>query len=186
MATQDKFGDERLKKSAGDPVRSPRDDADVDRVQEDGTALSASDRRRLLRQEWVQEILPSPPSIPGMHLCWVSTTNSTDPVYKRLQLGYMPVKASEVPGFGGQYTVKEGEFDGCIACNEMLLFKIPAQRYNDLMTIYHSDMPAEQEEAIRERVMQKQERDSDGRDLVSVEGSFTQLGRTPVRNPSFI
>ena len=127
--TKDTFGDQRLKKDAGDSVRGARDDADVDRVQQDGSALSAAERRRMLRQEWVQEVLPTPPKIPGFHCCWLSTTNSTDPVFKRIQRGYVPVKASEVPGFGTQFTVSGGEFDGCIACNEMLLFKVDEQLY---------------------------------------------------------
>ena len=96
MATKDTFGDQRLKKDAGDSVRGARDDADVDRVQQDGSALSAAERRRLLRQEWVQEVLPTPPKIPGFHCCWLSTTNSTDPVFKRIQRGYVPVKASDL------------------------------------------------------------------------------------------
>ncbi len=106
----------------------------------------------MLRQESVQEILPTPPNIEGFHCCWLSTTNSTDPVYKRMQRGYTPVKASEVPGFGGQFVAVGGEFDGCIACNEMLLFKIDKQTYVDLMNIYHYDMPKEQEASIREKI----------------------------------
>lgn len=58
--TKDTFGDERLKKDAGQAVRGSRDGADVDRVSEDGSALSAAERRRMLRQEWVQEVLPTP------------------------------------------------------------------------------------------------------------------------------
>ena len=141
MATKDDMmGDARLKKDSGNDVRGSRDSADVDRVQQDGSALSAEERRRLLRNEWVQEVLPTPPQVAGWHHCWLSTTNSTDPVYKRVQRGYVPVKTSEVPGFGAQYAAVGGEFDGCVMCNEMLLFKIPVQLYNDLMTIYHHDM----------------------------------------------
>lgn len=184
--TKDTFGDERLKKDTGSPVRGPRDDADVDRVQRDGSALSAADRRRLLRQEWVQEVLPTPPKLPGFHCCWLSTTNSTDPIYKRIQRGYIPVKASEVPNFGPQFTSKGGDFDGCIACNEMLLFKVPDELYQDLMSIYHHDMPLEQEEAIRESVNGKSDVDSNGRRLGEVEGDFNSLGRGAPRNPTFI
>ena len=175
MANTDKFGDERLKKDAGQSMRGSRDLADVDRVQQDGGSLSAAERRKLLRQDWVQEVLPTPPAIPGYHVCWLSTTNSTDPIYKRIQRGYAPVKSSEVPGMGTQYAVSGGEFDGCVACNEMLLFKITTELYNDLMTIYHHELPSEQEEAIYERV-NSQEADSSGRNLVSVEG-FNNLGR---------
>jgi len=183
--TSDTFGDNRLKKNSGKSVRGSRDDADVDRVQQDGSALSAEERRRLLRQDWVQEVLPTPPQIPGQHVCWLSTTNSTDPVYKRIQRGYVPVKASEVPGFGSQYTAPEGEFGGCIACNEMLLFKIPTELFEDLMTIYHHDMPTEQEESVHESVSAAQEYDSSRRKLVEVEGGFNTLGRGNTRPPSF-
>jgi len=186
MTTKDTFGDERLKKDTGTSVRGSRDSADTDRVQQDGSALSAEERRRLLRNEWVQEVLPTPPKVEGFHHCWLSTTNSTDPVYKRIQRGYIPVKASEVPGFGTQYTAVGGEFDGCVTCNEMLLFKIPVQLYNDLMTIYHHDMPMEQEASIRENVNRKNDEDSNGRALAQVEGDFNNLGRGSNRMPSFI
>lgn len=177
MSTNDKFGDDRLKKSSGADARGSRDMADASRVNSDGGSLSAEERRRLLRQEWVQEVLPSIKSPEGWHYCWLSTTNSTDPIHKRMQMGYTPVRASEVPGFtSSQYKVAGGEFDGCIACNEMLLFKVEDQRYQDLMTVYHSDMPAEQEQSIKERIG-TQEQDSNGRNLVSSEG-FERFGRT--------
>lgn len=183
---KDTFGDDRLKKDAGQTVRGSRDSADVDRVQQDGSALSAAERRRMLRQDWVQEVLPTPPKLPGFHCCWLSTTNSTDPVYKRIQRGYVPVKASEVPAFGTQFTATSGEFDGCVACNEMLLFKIPLETYQDLMMIYHHDMPMEQEASIRDRVSSMNEEDSEGRRLAQIEGDFNNLGRGNSRNPTFI
>lgn len=184
MSKDDRFGDERLKKESGAAARGSRDNADVSRVQQDGMDLSAAERRRLLRQEWVSEVLPTPPAIPGFHLCWLSTTNSTDPIHKRLQLGYQPVKLAEVPGFE-QYKVNTGPFEGCVACNEMLLFKIPQQVYQDLMTIYHHDIPLEQEAAIRDRVNNQTDEDSTGRRLHEVEGDFNQLGRAPTRTPHF-
>jgi len=181
----DKFGDERLKKDAGQAVRGSRDDADTDRVSSDGSTLSAAERRRLLRQEWVQSVLPQVPEMPGFHLCWVSTTNSTDPIHKRMQVGYTPVKASEIPGFDQYKIASENEFNGCIACNEMLLFKLPMQIYQDLMAIYHDDMPREQEQAIRDRVNNANEQDSNGRSLLEIEGDFHQLGRQSTRTPIF-
>jgi len=184
MTTDDKFGDARLKKNSGGETRGPRDNADADRVQ-DGTALSAEQRRRLMRQEWVQEVLPKSPEIPGFHQCWVSTTNSTDPIHKRIQMGYTPVKASEVPGFD-HYTINGGQFDGCIACNEMILFKIPNQVYQDLMTIYHYDIPLEQEQTIRDNIENSmRDVDSEGRKLGTVEGGFNELGKSLARTPHF-
>jgi hypothetical protein len=185
MSTNDRFGDERLKKDSGASARASRDSADVSRVTQDGTTLSAAERRKLLRQEWVQEVLPTPPGVPGFHLCWLSTTNSTDPIHKRLQVGYQPVKTSEVPGME-QYKIDGGQFDGCVQCNEMLLFKVPNEVYQDLMSIYHHDMPLEQEQAIRERVMGGNEVDSSGRPLNTVEGDFSRLGQSMSRTPTFV
>ena len=187
MATRDDtFGDSRVKKDAGEAMRGSRESADADRTQNNGTYLTAAERKAALRQEWVQEVLPTPPKLEGFHTCWLSTTNSADPIYKRMQRGYLPVKSAEVPILVKQFTVESGEFEGCVSCNEMLLFKIPAQTYEDLMMVYHHEMPMEQEESIKEMVKRKQEEDSSGRSLGQVEGDFENLGRGPGRNPTFI
>lgn len=180
----DKLGDERLSRTSGADSRSSRDSADVDRVQQDGLALSAAERRRLLRAGMVTEVLPTIPEKPGWHRCWLSTTNSTDPIHKRIQVGYQPVRVSDVPGLE-QFKVDGGQFDGCVACNELLLFEVPMDVYQDLMTIYHHEMPLEQEAAIRERVNSRKEEDSDGRNLNIVEGDFNNLGRAPAHPPQF-
>ena len=181
------FGDERLKKDAGTATRGSRQAENVSRTQDDGGTLSASERRQQLRQEWVHEVLPKAPEIPGMHTVWLSTTNSTDPIYKRIQLGYMPVMQAEIPEFGmGQFTVGSGEFQGCVACNEMLLFKVPLERYNDSMAIYHHDMPLESEQQIYERVKGHSAKDSDDRELTTVEDGFNNLGKRPASPPTFI
>lgn len=184
MSKNDKFGDERLSKSSGEAARNSRDNADVDRVQQDGMTLSSAERRRLIRSEMVSEVLPKVPNISGFHTCWLSTTNSTDPIHKRVQLGYQPVRVSEVPGFE-QYKIDGGQFDGCVACNEMLLFKLPMEIYQDIMAVFHHDMPLEQEQAIRERVMGKNDEDSEGRKLGIVEGEFHNMGRAPAGTPHF-
>jgi hypothetical protein len=182
---EDKFGGDRVTKG-GSAAHSPRDSADVGRKNEDGGYLAAEERRRLLRNEAVAEILPTPPKIDGYHFCWLSTTNSNDPIHRRMSVGYLPVKASELNGFD-QYKIADGsQFEGCIACNEMLLFKIEEVRYQDLMMIYHHDIPLEQEQSIRDKVVNaaKNERDSDDRQIGIVEGEFENLGRQ-VRTPHF-
>lgn len=183
MSKQDKLGDERLSRSVGSASRGSRDGADVDRVQQDGLALSAAERRRLLRAGMVSEVLPTIPDKLGWHRCWLSTTSSTDPIHKRMQLGYQPVRVSDVPGLE-QFKIDGGQFDGCVACNEMLLFEIPTEVYQDLMMIYHHEMPLEQETAIRERVQNQHEEDSNGQNLSIVEGDFDSLGRQ-TRTPQF-
>jgi hypothetical protein len=174
-------GDDRLKKSAAAPVRGDRVEADASRTLNDGTAMSMEERRRLIRSEWSQDVLPTPPQDPGWHYCWLSTTNATDPIYKRMQKGYEPVRASDVPGFT-QYRATQGEFEGCVACNEMLLFRIPEELYQEYMTVMHYERPMEEEEILKANAAIN-ERDSDGRDLGQTEG-YDSLARR-VRSPQF-
>jgi hypothetical protein len=173
-------GDDRLRKSSGDN-RTDRDSADLDRIAQDGTALTAAERRKLLRAEFTQEILPSCPPIPGWHLCWLSTNSKGDPIHARMRLGYVPVKSNEVQGLE-KYGMTGGEWDGMISCNEMLLFKIPNETYQDMMTLFHHDMPLENEEAIRSQI--------DGQEIAveaekGVPDGFNQLAHK-VRTPTFI
>ena len=178
--------DERLVKNAGSGVRSDRNNADADRTSKDGTALTAEERRNQLRQDWVQELLPTPPTLPGFHTCWLSTTNSMDPIYKRMQRGYVPVTVAEVAGFSSASDViKDGEFKGCISCNEMLLFKVEDQIYQDLMGIFHFDMPLEAERGIYEKLNSGDTRDNSGKRLDIVEGDFNAMGHRPSHTPRF-
>lgn len=167
--------DSRLKK-VGDTGRADRAAEDQKRTDADGTILTQSERRRMFRNEWAQEALPSTPEIAGYHLCWLSTSNSYDPIHKRMRMGYEPVMASEIPGFE-HLKMKSGEFEGVISVNEMVLFKIPLEIYNDLMDEFHNAMPLEQEELLRDSA-RINGRDSNGRELGSVEGDgFASLGR---------
>lgn len=174
-------GDDRLKKSTAAPVRGDRVEADASRTLNDGTALTMEERRRMIRSEWNQDVLPTPPKVEGWHYCWLSTTNSTDPIYKRMQKGYEPVRASEIPGFA-QYTATQGEFEGCVSCNEMLLFKIPEELYQEYMLVMHYERPLDEEEILKANAVVN-ERDSDGRELGQAEG-FDSLARR-VRAPEF-
>lgn len=177
--------DERLVKKSVNPAqssaRADRASADTSRTDTDGTALTMEERRKLLRSEWNQEVLPTPPKMPGWHTCWLSTTNSSDPIFKRIQKGYELVKLSEVPGFS-QYHVDQGEYVGCVACNEMILAKIPEELYQDLMAYFHHELPMEEEEMLRANAVQM-EKDSNGRELGEVEG-FDSLARR-VKVPTF-
>lgn len=182
--SENKFigGDERLKKSSAPTVRGDRAEADASR-NDDGTAFNLEERRRMIREEWSNDVLPQPPKVDGWHYCWLSTTNATDPIYKRMQKGYVPVKVSEIPGFA-QYKVQQGEFEGCVACNEMLLFKIEEELYQEIMRIFHYERPNDDEEMLRANAAENiNERDSNGRALGEVEG-FDNLARR-VRPPQF-
>ena len=123
--------------------------------------------------------LPKTPEMPGWHLCWLSTTNGYDSIDKRMRLGYIPVRADELPGFEN-YRVKAGEDIGFIACNEMRLYKIPMEVYQDIMMQMHHEAPNEEADKIRVQAENLQgARDSSGKALGKVEGEgFGNMDRT--------
>lgn len=110
------------------------------------TELSDEVRLEMLRGGG-QSILPSIPGIDGYHSCWLSTTNGNDPIHRRIQLGYSPVKATDVPGFAFS-SIKSGEWQGCIGVNEMIAFKIPNDLHNKYMQELHYHAPNREEEGI--------------------------------------
>jgi len=148
--------DERLKKELG-AGRGSR--AMSDRAVTERRDISDDDRLQMFQQASFNDALPDLPNLPGYHLCWLTTTNTRDPIHRRMQLGYEPVKPEEVPGM--QYaTLKTGEWSGFIAVNEMLAFKLPMSLYQRFMQEAHHDAPlreeqslADQSDAIREQLM---------------------------------
>lgn len=149
------------------------DSSRVTRVERESaeTTLATTNERRKMFREFSQEALPTPPAIPGWHFCWLSTTNQYDPIYKRMRMGYEPVKAedSEALKEFEHLRLKSGEYEGCIAVNEMVLFKIPQEIYQEVMEEYHHNMPLEEEERIKSNALTN-DRDSHGRKLGQVEG----------------
>ena len=121
-----------------------------------------------------------------IYLCWLSSNNQYDPIHKRMRLGYEPVKADELPGFE-HLKVKAGEHVGFVACNEMLLFKIPMDVYQDYMLEMHHDRPRDEADKVRVQVENLQgQRDSNGRSLVNVEGEgLGNLDQQPSKVPVF-
>ena len=134
--------DARLKKTLNAGGRESRSSQDLSRAAPEEAFISKQERRKMWSDEWTQSALPKVPDIPGWHLCWLSTTNGYDSIDKRMRLGYVPVRADELPGFDN-YRVKAGEDIGFIACNEMRLYKLPmevcsmiVQRYLPLMLVW--------------------------------------------------
>jgi hypothetical protein len=159
----------RLKKSLNAGNRETRNE-DASRAAPEDKFISTQERKKMWSEEWTQSALPKLPSLNGWHLCWLSTTNSYDSIDKRIRLGYVPVKSEELPGYE-DYRVKAGEHVGYISCNEMLLFKLPMDVFQELMTHMHYDKPREEADKIRVQVEQLQgARDSNGKSLVAVEG----------------
>jgi hypothetical protein len=161
----------RLKKSLNAGGRNDRSSEDAVRQAPEEKFASSQERRRAWSDEWTQSALPKLPSLDGWHHCWLSTTNSYDSIDKRMRLGYVPVKADELPGYADSYRVKSGEHEGFISCNEMLLFKLPMDIYQEVMTHMHHDKPREEVEKVRIQSESLQgARDSNGKSLLHVEG----------------
>jgi len=175
----------RLKKSLNAGGRQDRDIGAASRLAPEEKFISTQERRKMWSEEMTQSALPKLPEVDGWHLCWLSTTNSYDSIDKRMRLGYVPVKADEFPGYE-DYRVKAGQHVGFISCNEMLLFKLPMDIYQEVMLYQHHEKPREEAEKIRVQVENLQgARDSNGRSLVAVEGEGigsieSQPNRTPV------
>lgn len=175
--------DNRLKKNTSAGRESRGATADVSRQAPEEKFVSSEERRRMFRSEWLQEALPTPPEIPGFHLCWLSSTNQYDPIHKRLRMGYTPVKAEELPGFEN-FRVKAGEHEGFVACNEMILYKMPEELYQEIMMEMHHNAPLDEQEKIK--VQQDQllnAKDSNGKRLGAVEGdgmNFDQTAQAPL------
>jgi hypothetical protein len=180
------MSESRLKKSLNAGSRQDRDNGESGRQAPEDKFISTQERRRMWSEEWTQSALPKLPSIDGWHLCWLSTTNSYDSIDKRMRLGYVPVKSDEVPGYE-EYRVKSGEHVGYISCNEMLLFKLPMDIYQEVMSYQHHERPREEAEKIRVQVENLQgQRDSNGRSLVQVEGEgIGSIESQPTRSPVF-
>lgn len=161
-----------------------RTDADVD----------TEELEQLLRDEFEQTSLPSPPPLPGFHLAWLNNTGSYDPLPRRMRLGYVPVRQSELPEFdpspsaaltGGQRE------DGNILCNEMILCKLPEARYQAMMRQFHHKRPLEDEAGIVARLSDGAAEDRAGKALQSQEEGFLKMQErvrksTTAQAPEFV
>lgn len=156
-----------------DAGRGSRALDDMERTREDGTAFSLEERLAMLREFHTGDILPdinkSKYKDPEMHYFWASTSNKSDPVFRRQQMGYVFVRAEELPELARDFRISEGTFEGCVGCNEMILMKIHRALANELMKINHHEVPLEQEQAIKAKAIDHAQQDSSGVEL----GRFT-------------
>lgn len=140
------ISDERLGAKAG---TDRKERAMEDRAVTQSRTLTDKDRLTAFRQSLHQAALPNLPEIPGWHVCWLSTTNRNDPIHRRIQLGYEPILAKDVPGYNlGELSVKTGEWQGCIGINEMIAFKLPEDLYLAFMKEVHHDQPLSEDEKL--------------------------------------
>lgn len=115
--------------------------------------LTDGERVELLRRANFQASLPNLPSIPGYHVCWVSTTHPSDTPQGREQLGYTYIERAEVPEF--TYTdQKSSDFPGLVSWREMIGMKIPLSTYQLYMEELHHHEPARSEEKIFNEALQ--------------------------------
>lgn len=152
----------------------------VNEVKERNTAnaddVERRERLEAFRDKWANSALPELPrdAIPGFHLCWLSTTNQYDSIDKRLALGYEPVKASELGhGFESLGKMSSGKFEGCVSCNEMVLFKIPEEVYQEVMKMLHLEDPLEHQRNITAAVRGNSQEAKGGRSIL--EGGILEM-----------
>jgi len=176
--------DSRLKKTLSAGGRENRASRDTIREAPEDKFVSSDERRKMWKDEWTQSALPGVPDMPGWHVCWLSTTNSYDSIDKRMRLGYVPVKADELPDMRNN-RVKAGDHEGYIACNEMLLYKLPMELYQEVMAHFHHEAPLEEANKIRLQAEQNVGRDSRGRSLGQIEGEGLGEIDKPIPAPHF-
>lgn len=143
---------------------------------------SEKDRLAMLRAANWQQKLPSIPDIPGYHVCWLTTNNTSDPVMGRLRLGYELIKASDIQGFSSLESLGDGPYKGCIMINEMVAAKIPLDLYAAYMRDVHHDQPLQEEQrlnAVMDTIRDTAER-AKGRVFVE-EGTAEMAAAKPLR-----
>jgi hypothetical protein len=183
--------DERIaRRASSSEARADRlaSDRAATENRETNDATRLEEKLAILRD--VNTKLPTPPEIPGYHLCWLTTTNQSDPLEHRFRLGYELVKPSELPGFALP-TQQSGEATSDrIAINEMVLAKIEQKQWLAYMKHLHHDLPIEQANNLKNSV-QIQE-DGRGRKVAYTGGEFSRgvsdgfasIGKAPP--PSFV
>ena len=182
--TTERDADERIVKRtnfAQTEGRQNREASDKERMVD--TAMDDAITR--LREGWSEDILPEViGGDPNYHYCWLSTTNQSDPIYRRLRLGYALVKADELPYLGEQNRVQSGEFAGCISINELILAKLPLPLYQTIMSINHYEKPMQEEELLRANMVSDEE-DSSGQRLGKAYGAGIEKLGQRTRRPDF-
>ncbi len=159
--------DERLKKELGAGRQSREME---DRQVVENREVTDDDRLEMFRAQLFNDALPDLPDMPGYHVCWLTTTNPRDPIHRRIQLGYEPIKAAEVPGMEFA-SVKQGEWSGLIGVNEMIAFKLPMSLYQRFMQEAHHDAPLREENKLAETAeIMRQQAEGSGSTLFEGDG----------------
>jgi hypothetical protein len=183
--------DERLKRDANAGGRESRAMQDQVRNAPAEESLVSKERRSAFQSEWLQEVLPKVPDIPGFHTCWLSSTNGWDPLHRRQRMGYTLVSAEDaLPDWFKESArqMRSAEHPGAISCNEMLLYKIPLDVYNSAMMHFHHDLPMQESEKLQasyEQLKEKARVESKGMAKALIEGDGMAPERPVLRPPTF-
>jgi hypothetical protein len=168
--------DERLKKELG-VGRQLREMED--RQVTENREVTDDDRLEMFRAQLFNDALPDLPDMPGYHMCWLTTTNPRDPIHRRIQLGYEPIKATDVPGMEFA-SVKTGEWAGLIGVNEMIAFKLPETLYQRFMQEAHHDAPLREENKLAETAeIMRQQAEGSGSTLFEGDGLMEMRDNNP-------
>lgn len=144
-----------------------------DRVDDDDRRALEDEQFEAFRDSTTQSVLPNLPTMPGYHVCWLTTTNQRDSVAQRLRMGYELIRADDFPARDwSQATAKTGDYAGIIAVNEMVAARIPLSLYNRYMRHVHHDQPLDEEEKLRSQVDAMQD-DMQSRGASIMEGDGT-------------
>lgn len=159
--------DGRLKRELGVDRTSRAMD---DRVVTERREVSDDDRLRMFQEQMFNDALPDIPTIPGYHVCWLTTTNQRDSIQRRTQLGYEPVRPEDAPGLEFA-TVNTGELAGLIAVNEMVAYKLPNHLYQGFMKEAHYLAPLREEQRLTDTADQiRNEAERSGSRIVEGDG----------------
>lgn len=140
--------DERLKREPGPSRRSRKAD---NREFSENREYTDDERLQMFRQRHHRSILPDLPKMDGFHVCWLTTTDTSDTIQSRERYGYRLLRKDEVPGFES-FNHKTAEYADFIVVNEMIAACIPIDLYNAYMQDAHHDTPRSEEESITEAV----------------------------------
>jgi hypothetical protein len=143
----DNSAEERVVRSGAPDVRgdySVRQDAE----RADMPNMTDDELEAMIMAEYESSGVSNPPTLPGFHLCWLTTTSQFDTLQRRQRVGYMGVMRSEMPGYDPSMGNALAGYEGLVTCNEMILHKIAERRYQILMNMYHHKHPLQSEEAI--------------------------------------
>lgn len=115
-----------------------------------------------------EDLLPTPPKIPGFHLCWLTTNGIGDSIASRQRAGYVPVHPDEVPGFAAVSGQNAQNTPEIIQRNEMVLYKIRSELHDRLKSHYHGAKPMESVRQMSEKY--REYREKQGRHGMAVFG----------------